>query len=399
MPSPVRGLFTFNGALFAVRGQKLLRIDSAGEATELGLLDSTGGPVDIEQNLTQLCITDSTALYVWDGATLTRTQNWTPGDRIAFVDQRIVGIQTGSQRFGWTALGDATTVQALDFYSAEGSPDGLVAVVSSQRELLMLGEASGEVWYSVGGAEVFQRAESEYIQYGCAAAFTAQLCGDTPVWLGRDRAGQAQVLAGRGQRISTRAIEERFQGRDLAQSRAYTYSDGGQRFYCLNVPGVDTTMVYDMTFSEWHERAELVDGDYAPWRATCHAFAYGLHFFGAEDGAIYRLDPNVHRFGVGAKCRDRIAPVVSSPSRSRLRFPSFELVCDKADAKQVMLRWSDDNGATWSNWHQQTNGAIGGYSQRVRWTRLGSSFDRVFHVRMTDDAAFNPISAHVGIAR
>jgi hypothetical protein len=391
----IRGLFTFNGVLYAVRSSDLMRIDSAGVSNVVGTLGSAGGPVDFEQNLTQMVLTDGSFLYVWDGATLSTVANWMPGDRIAFVDQRIVGIQRGTQKFGWTALGDARSVQALDFYSAEGSPDGLVSILSSQRELLLLGESSAEVWYSVGGTEVFQRAQSEYIQYGCAAAFSAQLCGDTPVWLGRDRKGQAQVLAGRGQRISTRAIEERFEGLDLQQARAYSYSDGGQRFYCLNVPNVETTLVYDMTFGQWHERAELLNGDYQPWRPTCHAFAYGQHFFGADNDAIYRLAPGVHNFAGDVKCRDRIAPVLSSPSRKRLRFPEVEVICEKADAKKVLLRWSDDNGATWSNWHETSNGAVGNYSHRVKWHRTGSAFDRVYQMRMTDDAPFNPVDVAV----
>lgn len=394
----IRGLFTFNGALHAVRGTELLRIDSSGNANVLGTLDSAAGPVDFEQTLTQIALTDGYKLYVLDGSTFSTVQNWTAGDRIAFVDQRIVGIQRGSQRFQWTALGDARSAQALDFASAEGAPDGLVSLLALQRELLLLGEYTGEIWYSVGGTAVFQRADSDFLQVGCAAAHSAQMCGDTPIWLSRDRKGQAQVVAGRGQRISTRAIEERFDGSNrISQARAYCYSDGGQHFYCLNVPGVETTLVYDATYQQWHERAELVSGNYEQWRPTCHAFAYGNHYFGADDGAIYRLDRDTDNFSGDVKCRDRIAPVISEPSRKRLRFPSVEVVCEKAAAKKVLLRWSDDNGATWSNWHEQSNGDVGKYSQRVRWNRTGSAFDRVYQMRMTDDAPFNPIGVNVEI--
>lgn len=394
----IRGLFTFNGVLHAVRDSYLYRVDNSGTTTYLATLDSAGGPVDMAQNLTQLVITDGTALYVWDGFNLTQTANWTAGDRIAFVDQRIVGIQRASQRFQWTALGDATTAAALDFYSAEGSPDRLVSILAAQRELLLLGEDSGELWYSVGGTDVFQRASSEFIQYGCAAAFSAVLVGGIPMWLGKDSKGQAQVLASRGQRISTRAIEERFEGLDLSQARAFSFSDGGQHFYCLNVPNVDTTLVYDRTFGQWHERAELVDGEYEPWRATCHAFAYGSHWFGSEDGNLYRADNTAHTFAGDPIVRDRVMPVVSRPDRGRVRFPRVEVVCEKGTGAKVMLRWSDDNGATWSDWEEESTGDVGDYSARVRFERTGSAFDRVFQVRMTDDAPFNPVAAYVETA-
>ena len=44
----------------------------------------------------------------------------------------------------------------------------------------------------------------------------------------------------------------------------------------------------------------------------------------------------------------------------------------------------------------RTSRAITGeHARRVRWMRLGSAHDRVFHVRMTDDAAFNPVAATI----
>jgi hypothetical protein len=394
----VRGLFTFSGVLHAVRGDTLYSIDSAGATTTLGTLFSAAGPVDMAQNLTQLVIADGDFLYVWDGATLSTAVNYTPGRRIAFIDQRIVFIHGDSQRFGWTALGDAKTIAALDFASAESNPDKLVAVVASARELLLLGESSAEVWYSVGGTEVFRRSDSEILDDGCAAAFSALRCGDTPVWLSSDANGHARVLAGRAQRVSTRAIEERFEGRDVSAARAWTYSDGPHRFYCLNIPGVDTTLVYDLAFAQWHERAELINGNYKQWRPRCHAFAYGQHYLGAADGSVYRMDPTAHTIAGSVLCRDRIMPVISQPSRRRLRFPGAELVGEKGTGADVALRWSDDNGATWSGWRQASTGATGKHAQTIRWNRLGSAFDRVLHMRMTDDAPLNPISMHVEIA-
>jgi hypothetical protein len=393
----VRGLFTFNGVLHAVIGDALVSVDSTGAQTSLATIGSAGGPVDMVQTLTQLVIGDGAQLYVWDGAAKTTISDYVVGDSLAFVDQRVLFPLRGSQKFQWTALGDARQIDPLDFASAEGSPDRVVAIVSNLRELLILGENTGEVWLSVGGLDAFQRSPSEFLQVGCAAARSALLVGDTPVWLGRDADGQAQVYAGRGQRVSTRAIEERFEGIDIANARAYTYSDGGSRFYCLNVQNVDTTLCFDLTFKQWHERAELVAGAYAPWRPTCHAFAYGKHYFGAADGKIYRLDASAHDFAGDVKVRDRIAPVISRPDTTRMRFSRFDLVSERGHDGTVMLRFSDDNGATWSSWRTDSAGAVGEYRERVRFNRLGSARDRVFQVRMTDAVPFNPVAANVEV--
>jgi hypothetical protein len=54
---------------------------------------------------------------------------------------------------------------------------------------------------------------------------------------------------------------------------------------------------------------------------------------------------------------------------------------------QVMLRWSDDGGHTWSNEHWRSMGLVGQWGRRVIWRRLGMTLklrDRVYEVSGTD---------------
>jgi hypothetical protein len=54
---------------------------------------------------------------------------------------------------------------------------------------------------------------------------------------------------------------------------------------------------------------------------------------------------------------------------------------------QVMLRWSDDGGHTWSDEYWRSMGPVGGYGTRVIWRRLGMTMklrDRVYEVSGTD---------------
>ena len=53
----------------------------------------------------------------------------------------------------------------------------------------------------------------------------------------------------------------------------------------------------------------------------------------------------------------------------------------------VYLRWSDDGGHTWSNYHAKSIGKVGEYGKRVIWRRLGMSTklrDRVYEVSGSD---------------
>jgi hypothetical protein len=57
------------------------------------------------------------------------------------------------------------------------------------------------------------------------------------------------------------------------------------------------------------------------------------------------------------------------------------------DNPQVMLRWSDDGGHTWSNEHWAGLGRVGEYDRRVVWRRLGMTLklrDRVYEISGAD---------------
>jgi hypothetical protein len=59
----------------------------------------------------------------------------------------------------------------------------------------------------------------------------------------------------------------------------------------------------------------------------------------------------------------------------------------QAQDPQVMLRWSDDGGHTWSNEHWVSVGKIGEYYRRAIWRRLGMTLklrDRVYEISGTD---------------
>jgi len=69
---------------------------------------------------------------------------------------------------------------------------------------------------------------------------------------------------------------------------------------------------------------------------------------------------------------------------------------------QVMLRWSDDGGHTWSNEHWVSIGRIGEYYTRAIWRRLGMTLklrDRVYEISMTDPVKTAIMGAELQISR
>ena len=64
---------------------------------------------------------------------------------------------------------------------------------------------------------------------------------------------------------------------------------------------------------------------------------------------------------------------------------------------QVMLRWSDDGGQTWTQPLLAAAGKVGEYSTRVIWRRLGQARDRVFEIVISDPVEAVLVSAYVDV--
>ncbi len=67
---------------------------------------------------------------------------------------------------------------------------------------------------------------------------------------------------------------------------------------------------------------------------------------------------------------------------------------------QIMLRWSDDGGHTWSNEHWASMGKLGEYGKRVIWRRLGMTTklrDRVYEISGSDPVKIAIMGAELSV--
>lgn len=391
-----RGAVDTDGRCFAVAGSTLYEVNSDGTKTSLGTLTTSTGRVGMTYNTTQLVVGDNENLYIYTfsgGAFMTTA--YAGNGSLAFLDQYVVFAYRSGQTFGWTALGDATSIDALDFASAEGAPDSLVGLIVDHREIILFGSRTVEVWASTDGSTVFARNPGAFIENGCAAWATVQKLDDSVYWL--SPSGRVFRMDGyRAITSSTVAVEQLLRsGTDLAGATAHVHEDSGGSFYCLNVPGLDTTLCLDTKTGLWHDRAELVDGSYEQWRPTIAVRSFNTVLFGDADGYLYELDHDAHDIEGDTLARDRITPHQALQGLYRIPFGTFTLDCDRGTDATVMLRYSDDGGITWGPWLDRSTGAAGNYRDPVKWCRTGSAIDRIWHVRCTDQVAFNPVGATV----
>ena len=403
----IRGLKVTQGRLFAVSDAQLLEIDSSWTSTALGPVGS--GDIELDANKTQLAIVNGSDLVVLDlslNTTSTNPANWRGSASISVLDGYGVFVAPRTNQFYISASQDFTTFDALDFASAEATTGDIIGTLTKHQEVLIIKELGAEVWDDNPDADfALSRNESAIIEVGLAARATLRKVASTAIWLGQDEEGNGIVFAMSGyvpQRISSQALEEKLAGvADLSQARAWTYHQEGLSYYVLNVPGLDTTWCYEVSSGIWDERGEWVDGAWAPWRATCHALAFGQHVVGDAAGNLYRLDPLVSSNAGDPLVRDWISPHDAAPGLEVQRFGSFEVVGDvglglaDTTSPNMLLRWSNDGGQTWGDWSELPLGAAGEVAKHIRATQLGSARDRVWNFRVTDDVRCNVVAALV----
>ena len=474
---PIRALWAHqtNGSdFYVVSGREFYKLTSTtGTPTLLGTVSGTG-PVSIADNGTQIFLACNPDGFIYNESTNVFQQITDPdfagAVTVSYLDGYFVFNQPNSQIIWVTQLLDGTSVDPLDFASAEGSPDGVVGILSDHRELWVFGTDSVEVWYDSGATDFpLQRIQGAFNEIGCVAPFSIAKLDNGIFWLGTDARGQGIVYRANGytgQRVSTHAIEWQIQQYgNISDAVAYTYQQDGHAFYVLNFPTGNTTWVYDVATQAWHERCGFDNGDFMRHRGNNQCNFSGNIIIGDfENGNIYQFDLNVYadnnqaqkwlrswralptgennlkrtaqhslqidiESGVGlnlypeyfeetlvtesgdvivaefaqdylvTQSGDQLVTEIndgSEPLVTQVQPPvdynGYALSTTSYSAApgynpEVMLRWSDDGGHTWSNEHWSPVGKIGEYYKRVFFRRLGMTMkirDRVYELSMTD---------------
>ena len=403
---PIRGLWQFNGLGFVVSGSGLYSVDANWTSTFLGTVGGTS-QVSMVDNGTQLFIATNPAGYIYNAKTNVFAQITDPdfagAVTVAYLDGYFVFQQPDSQIFWTTTLLDGLSIEPLAFASAEGSPDNLVSLAVDHREVWLFGQNSVEVWYDAGNTPFpLARIQGAVNELGCAATYSVAKLDNSLFWLGKDARGTGIVYRANGYtgtRVSTHAIEFAMQSYgDLSDAIGFSYQQEGHTFYVLNFPSANATWVFDAATQAWHERAGFANGDFTRCRANCQMYFNNEVVVGDfENGNIYAYDLDVYADGNLPQKWLRSWRALPSGANNfkRTTQHSLQLNCEsgvglnlgQGQDPQVMLRWSDDGGHTWSNEHWSSMGKIGEYYRRVFWRKLGMTLklrDRVYEISGTD---------------
>lgn len=286
---------------------------------------------------------------------------------VAYIAGYFVFTVAGSDVFYFLPPAE-TVVDPLDFQSAEVGPDDLVGGFVLGDELWLMGKGTAEVLAWTGNATApFQRQVGRPTDYSLANRDTVQKLDNSLFFVGVDRI--VYRTAGLPQRVSDNALEEALAGVDLAQLSSFQFMHEGHWFYCLNAPGL-ATFAYDVTAG----RLTTFDSfgmDTFRCATSCR-LSDGRWLLGDSlTGKVYVVGGDDD----AGEPIVRIAPALVETPRTRCNV--LNLNCSVGTATdpdlnpQILVRHSDDEGLTWSNWRAASLGRAGETKKKVRWWRLG----------------------------
>jgi len=339
--------------------------------------------------------------------------------RIAFIEGWLIFNQPGTRTFYTNAPVPYTLTFAGSFYALkDSSTDNLVTLIENNREAVLVGERTAEWWYNSGGASfAFSRLPGIGPQVGCAAAQSIARVGNDLAWLGAiGEAGQNVVVRTQQygwERVSTHAIENAIASYPVTSDAiGDCYEEAGHLIYQLTFPTADVTWclditVYDLTQGKlgWFQRLSwnAATGTYHRHSANCMVNFAGLLLAGDyQSGQIHQQSRSIYTdAGNPLRCQRRTPHIWEKATRARVFAASLQieftpgvgLQTGQGSDPQIMLRWSNDGGFTWSNEHWVPIGKAGETKNRAIIRRLGKFRDRVWEANFSDPVARDIIGA------
>ena len=418
--APVRCLYqASNGVGYAVIGKGVYRVNTDFSTTHLGdLTVNTNVLCSMIDNGTTIVLVDSSN-QGWeidlasDSFSLISdsTGTFNGARRVDILDTFILWNMPGTNKYGSTLSGEVQ-FDGLYFAAKAAYPDELKTLIVNRREILLMGRFKSEIWYDAGNTNFpFAELPGAYIEHGIVAPYSIAASDISSFWLGNDLQGQGIVFRQRGYdttRISNHALEYAIRNMPrIDDAQAYMHQQDGHVFYVLTFPTADQTWVYDDAVQDpnaaWHQRAWTdLDGALHRERGNCFAFLYGVPVVGDwENGALYALDPNAYWDELPDQqypltCIRGFPHVLFGKTAGGFTIPSNGLIVSHDEfvlnleagnnpvqdiGPNLLLRYSDDRGRTWTDANMVSSGKLGEYKTRPNWRGLGLAMDRVYEVQ------------------
>lgn len=399
--SPWRGLHSFpkNSLLYGVNGSNFYSINNAGTITSLGTISTSSGHVDMSDDGQYIVIVDGQEIYTYDTDTpATPIAAVSDADRPASPNTcilqagRILTDENNTGQFKGGALYDPTTWSALDFATAEQSPDRLIRIINYRGSVALMGDITIEFWQNVGGSGFpYTKIQGADIEYGLAARWSVGQFAGTYAFLANNREGQVFIAAFDGygvpKRISNFELEHLINNyASYSDATGFGYFWGGHPMYQINFPIAGKSWLYDGSTQYWSELQYGASGRHRAEKAV--GFLEHTIVSDYSNGNLYKLKDALYTDN-GEAIHTILRGRHIFKDKNKVRFTRLEIGMEPGvgttNDPQMMLRLSKDGGHSWGTQRFAPMGNAGEYTTRAIFRNMGSGRDIVPEITITDN--------------
>jgi hypothetical protein len=387
------------GIIYIKKDSDLTPIEITGATLELD------NPVTFADNGTHLVMANGGKMVYTDGATATQVGDAdapTEVTHVAHINGFILATSAGTDRIYNSDLDDVTTWGASQYFSAESTPDQVLAMTTDDSLIYAWGEKTLEIWYPDGSADVTPFSRQDVIPRGIIAKYSVVKANNTFYWLNEER----RLVYLNGAIVQSVSIPFDKAHHDLttiSDARAFLLTERGRYFIIINFPTEDRSHVYDVMLNQWYRWGywdnRLAKLNMMLWNDVSYMQAWGKHIAASRLGDDLYLVSSSYENDNGRQIKPLEetgwftgeSSVVKKMPKARLTLQRGAVILDTSDltAKPTLIvQWKDDGYSEWSNEYEIDLGQIGDTYMFAEILRLGQFRSRKFRCYMTDNAPF-----------
>lgn len=267
-------------------------------------------------------------------------------------------------------------IDPLAYFSAESEPDQIVKIIAMGAEAWLIGQTTFEPWYASGDLDPpFLPVAGRTLSIGAVPGTACKVGANEIMFVGHD--GLVYSTLGGGKPIGNNSMSERIRlqivnGVITSNTPAWSFSLDGHIFYVLNL-GAGGTVCYDKTTNQW---CEFGTTGYTAWNMHRGTMWNGRIVAGdVSTPTVWEMLATATQDQASIDITHITTGHVATRKQDQIPMDAAYLTASAGflgkNGAIINLRFSDDNGHTWSAYYPITL-VQASYSQTLQWLSLGS---------------------------
>jgi hypothetical protein len=295
-------------------------------------------------------------------------------------------VMTAAAALRGSGINDPTVWDPLNTITAQIEPDQGVALSKQLVYVIALKQWTTEIFYDAANAtgSPLGTVQGARVNWGCVSSDSVQNIDGILLWLATTRAGGTLVVkmeALKADKISTPPVERLLDDLDITTIFSWQHKDQGHRFYIVTSKVSNLTLAYDLDEQMWHQWTDS-NGNYVPIVSATFTSSREHIVQHESDGYLYTLDEEAFTDNGSIIVVDIVTPNFDGNTRRRKTMNKMEFIADQVTGSNLLVRSSDDDYQTWTDWRTVDLGSPEPYL-----TELGTFKRRAHNFRHQSNTA------------